>query len=261
MAPKSCSLLGSDRKETALHLKLESYVPLSEPERAYISQLVDRAEVVRPRIDIIHQGEQFASAHVLLSGWAIRHKALPDGRRQVVNFVIPGDFIGLYAHLFEIADHTVTTLTGATTAAVEIDRIVEIFKRFPRLAAALAWSSAREESIIAERLLSLGRRTAFERMAHLLAELLRRLQVVQLAYKGQFILPVTQETLADALGLSLVHVNRTLRRLREAGLIDIDGQKLMVNDAASLADAGKFDEMYLHHSGLSRRLQKKLAPA
>jgi CRP-like cAMP-binding protein len=244
-----------------LHLKLSAYVSLSQPETEFLDAFARRAEELRQREDVVKQGERFGKAYVMLDGWAIRHRTLPDGRRQVINFVLPGDFVGLYANLFQVADHTVTTLTPATVAAVELDAIVDMFRGFPKIAAAVAWSGAREESMIAERLLSLGRRTAFERMAHLLVELLRRLRSIGQAVDQQFILPVTQEILADALGLSLVHVNRTLRRLRESGLIELDGQKVVVRDVGRLAAAGQFDELYLQLAPAPKRLQRRLVEA
>ena len=192
-------------------------------------------------------------------GWAIRHKALPDGRRQVINFVLPGDIIGFYSTLFETADHSVTTLTAAEVANFPTEHVAELFRSFPRLAAALAWAGAREEAIVAERLLSLGRRTALERTAHLIVELLRRLSVVDMATDGRFILPVTQEILADALGLSIVHMNRTLRRLRDSGLIDLTGQRITVNDPRQLASVGQFDELYLHLIRAPKRLEHAFA--
>jgi CRP-like cAMP-binding protein len=241
-----------------LHLKLSAFVSLSGPEAEFLDGLVRRTEDLRPREDVVKQGERFGRAYVMLDGWAIRHRTLPDGRRQVINFVLPGDFVGLYANLFQTADHTVTTLTPATVAGVDLDSIVEMFRNYPKIAAAVAWSGAREESMIAERLLSVGRRTAFERMAHLLVELLRRLRTIDRAADQQFVLPVTQEILADALGLSLVHVNRTLRRLRESGLIEIEGQRVIVRDLHRLVAAGQFDELYLQMAPAPKRLQRQL---
>ncbi|MDQ0524952.1 CRP-like cAMP-binding protein [Azospirillum rugosum] len=178
-----------------------------------------------------------------------------------MNFVLPGDIIGFYCNLFETADHGVTTLTSVEVASFAPDRIFELFKRFPRLAAALAWSGAKEEAIIAERLLSVGRRTALERTAHLIVELLKRLSLVGLADGGRFILPVTQEILADALGLSIVHINRTLRRLRDIGLIEVAGQQITVNDDKQLSSVGQFDELYLHLIRAPKRLEHALDQA
>ncbi|WP_431854649.1 Crp/Fnr family transcriptional regulator [Azospirillum sp.] len=229
-----------------LWLKLSSYVTLTRDETAFLLAL-ERSVARQPaRADLLRQGDRYGEASVLRDGWAIRHKALPDGRRQVVNFVLPGDIIGIYSNLFECTDHSVTTLTPVEVASFPPERIVELFRNFPRLAAALAWSGAREEAMVAERLLSLGRRTALERVAHLIVELLRRLSVVNMAQDGHFTLPVTQEIMADALGLSIVHVNRTLRRLRDSGLVEVSGQRITVQDVSRLAVVGQFDELYLH---------------
>ena len=241
---------------TPLWLKLSSYLVLSDEEKSHLSDLERTVVREPPRTDLLQQGERFRDVRIMRDGWAIRHKALPDGRRQVVNFVLPGDIIGMYCTLFEAADHSVTTLTAVEVASFPPERIGELFRSFPRLAAALAWSGAREEAIVAERLLSLGRRTALERTAHLIVELLRRLSIVNMATDGHFVLPVTQEILADALGLSIVHINRTLRRLRDSGLIELNGQRITVNDVRQLASVGQFDELYLHLIRAPRRLER-----
>ncbi|XKH37007.1 Crp/Fnr family transcriptional regulator [Azospirillum doebereinerae] len=229
---------------------------LKDEEKDYLSDLEKNIVRQTARTDLLQQGEKYRDVRVMREGWAIRHKALPDGRRQVVNFVLPGDIIGMYSTLFESADHSVTTLTAVEVACFPPERIVELFQSFPRLAAALAWSGAREEAIVAERLLSLGRRTALERTAHLIVELLRRLSTVNLVENGHFTLPVTQEILADALGLSIVHINRTLRRLRDSGLIELNGQRITVNDVRQLASVGQFDELYLHLIRAPKRLER-----
>lgn len=248
----------SHSEGTPLWLKLGSYLALTDEEKTFLYDLERTTARFTARTDLLQQGEKYGEVKVMREGWAIRHKALPDGRRQVVNFVLPGDIIGIYCHLFDSADHSVTTLTTVEVASFPADRIVELFRSFPRLAAALAWAGAREEAIVAERLLSLGRRTALERTAHLIVELLRRLSVVKLAENGHFTLPVTQEILADALGLSIVHINRTLRRLRDSGLIELNGQRIAVNDLRQLASVGQFDELYLHLIHAPKRLENAL---
>lgn len=241
---------------TPLWRKLGSYLELRDEEKGFLAELERTVVGHPPRTDLLQQGERYGDVRVMREGWAMRHKALPDGRRQVVNFVLPGDIIGIYCNLFDTADHSVTTLTAVSVAIFPAGRVVELFQRFPRLAAALAWSGAKEEAIVAERLLSLGRRTALERTAHLIVELLRRLTVVNMADDGRFTLPVTQEILADALGLSIVHMNRTLRRLRDGGLIEVNGQRITVNDVRQLASVGQFDELYLHLIRAPKRLDQ-----
>jgi cAMP-binding proteins - catabolite gene activator and regulatory subunit of cAMP-dependent protein kinases len=243
---------------TPLERKLSSYMVLTDEEKTFLSELERNVARQPTRTDLLQQGERYGCVRVMRQGWAIRHKALPDGRRQVVNFVLPGDIIGFYCNLFETADHGVTALTAVEVASFPADRIIELFKRFPRLAAALAWSGAKEEAIIAERLLSVGRRTALERTAHLIVELLRRLSIVDLVDEGRFALPVTQEILADALGLSIVHINRTLRRLRDIGLIEVAGQQITVRDVKQLSSVGQFDELYLHLVRAPKRLEHAL---
>lgn len=241
---------------TPLWRKLSSYLVLNDEEKAFLAELESNVAHQPARADLQQQGERCGDVRVMRKGWAIRHKALPDGRRQVVNFVLPGDIIGIYCNLFETADHSVTTLTSVEVASFAPERVVEMFRQHPRLAAALAWSGAKEEAIVAERLLSLGRRTALERTAHLIVEMLRRLSQVGLVENERFTLPVTQEILADALGLSIVHINRTLRRLRSSGLIEVSGQKITVSDMQRLAAIGQFDELYLHFVRAPKRLER-----
>jgi CRP-like cAMP-binding protein len=175
----------------------------------------------------------------------MRYKTLPDGRRQILNFILPGDFIALYGSLIECADHSVETLTRVSVAAFAPQRVVDLFGRCPRLGAAIAWTAGREEAILAEQIVRIGRRSAYERTAHLFLELLRRLQFVGLAGERSFEMPLSQDVLADSLGLSMVHVNRTLRRLRQAGLVRLVDRSLVIDDVEKLEEVANFSPDYI----------------
>ncbi len=248
-------------KTSPLIKKIEAVVPLQSDERDFIAELERDRRTVSARTDLVKQGEKYPGVGILHSGWAIRYKSLSDGRRQIVNFLLPGDAFGLFANLFELSDHSVATLTDASLSVFSPDLVAEMYRKHPKLAAAFAWFSAREEAIIAERATGLGQRTAFERMAHMLLELLKRLEVVALANDNKFELPVTQEILADTLGLSLVHANRTMRKLRESGLIEIEGQHIFLRDVRALADVADFDDLYLYLQRMSKQAVKRFSEA
>lgn len=245
-------------RDGPLELKLQVFLPLSEAEKSLLGDLQRTKVDLRPGVELMREGEPIAKILIVTEGWAIRHRDLSDGRRQIINFVLPGDFVGVQSVLFAQSDHSVSALTKVKAAHFEPDRIIEMFARFPRLAAALSWCTTREESIIAERVASIGRRSAYERMAHLFLELLYRLRTIKSAPDKSFELPVTQEVLADVLGLSIVHVNRTLRRLRQEGLIELDGGRIVIPDIAALEKTADFEKHFLHAGPPPRRVERQL---
>ena len=182
---------------------------------------------------------------VLLEGSAIRYRILRDGRRQILNILLPGDFIGFPGCFFEHALYAVTALADAVVCPVPFSVLIGLFEHHPQLAATLFWSFACEAAIYAEHLIDIGRRSALERVAHFLLELLTRLRVVGLADEKSYHMPLTQELVADALGLSLPHVNRTLRRLRDDGLVTIEEQRVSIADVDALAALADFENNYL----------------
>jgi len=234
--------------------KLARVVALTAPEKAYLQDMQADFATIRSRGDIITAGYTYQGIFVLNRGTAIRYKILRDGRRQVLGVFLPGDFIGFPGGLFEKALYSVSSLTDAVVCAISFDTIFELFHRFPRLAAALFWLTSRETALFTERLVGIGRQSAYERVAHLLLELLVRLQGAGLADARSYELPLTQELMADALGLSVPHVNRTLRRLRDEGLISIEGQRLTFNDVDRLSREVDFDRAYLGIGTLPRKV-------
>ena len=233
----------------ALLRTLGVFGALSDQERGVLGDMIVRRAPVDSDIDLVSEGEEESFVHIIESGWCARYKLLPDGRKQILNFLVPGDFAGLRAALFGIDNHSIATLTDCTVGVIPVGRILDLYAHYPRLAAALTWTAAREEAMLADHVVRLGRRTAYERMAHLLVELLYRLQRVGKADENSYRLPVSQETLGDMLGLSVVHVNRTLRRLRKEGLISMETRAIVLNDVAELEDLGDFFSEHL--SGLS----------
>jgi CRP-like cAMP-binding protein len=229
----------------ALIEKLRHYVDLDGEEVGALTRMLTRTRRVPRGRDIVVQGQPYRALYVLIDGLALRYKVLSDGRRQVLNLSVPGDLIGLPACLFEGAIASVSGLTDTTVSPIEFEELFSLFRHYPRISTALFWTSAREAGIYIERLATIGRRSAYERMAHLILELLSRLQAVGLAKSNSFDMPLTQEMLADTLGLSLQHVNRMIRNLREEGLASIEEHKITIHDMESLVRLAGFEDTYL----------------
>ena len=177
-----------------------------------------RITVKRGRL-LTHEGQSGHKAFVLQSGWACSYKDLSNGKRQIISFPIAGDCVGLRSVLLQTADHSFSALTDAVVSPVEGSHILKCITEFPRLGAALLWAASRDEAMVVEHLVSIGRRSAIERMAHFFMELAERPSLVGLATEAEFKCPLSQFVLADALGLTAIHVNRVLRQLRERGLL------------------------------------------
>jgi CRP-like cAMP-binding protein len=228
--------------------KLGSYLSLSPVEVEFLCDLHRRKRRFGRHRDIIAQGRPYRSVFILCSGFVCRYKILSDGKRQVLNLGLPGDLIGLPACVFENAVNAARSLTEVVVAPVPFQTLYDLFGRFRRVAVALFWVSAREAAISEEHLVNVGRRSAYERLAHLILELLVRLRDAGLADELSYSLPLTQELIADVLGLSGPHVSRLLRLLREEGLITIDGHRLTVIDLESLTQLAGFEKAYLAQS-------------
>ncbi|MBL8659129.1 MAG: Crp/Fnr family transcriptional regulator [Rhodospirillales bacterium] len=197
--------------------------------------------------DIFAEGDTLRDVMFLRDGWAYRYRLLGDGRRHIVNFLIPGDFVGPY---FPTAAHFCGTLTDVTLCQAPRSDFSDANRNYPALASALEAIMATEYRLLSERLVSLGRRNARERMAHLLVELYERMRRVGLITDNSYEFPVTQEILADTLGLSVVHVNRTLRSLREDGFATVGFGRVCIRDLDGLRDVAGADEPTQAHWSL-----------
>ncbi|MFD0988332.1 Crp/Fnr family transcriptional regulator [Methyloligella solikamskensis] len=215
--------------------------PLSDGEVDLLSDFKIGEFTVEGGSTIFSEGVRSDQLFTVLEGWGFRYKTLPDGRRQIINFILPGDFIGLQATLDAEMEHSVETLTAASLCTFPRQKLTEVFARSPRLAFDVTWLAAREERVLDEHLLSLGRRTARERAAYYLAHLFVRAEEVGLAVEGRVRFPFTQQHLADALGLSLVHTNKILRRLTYDRLIEWEHGLFRSPDFGALAELGGYD--------------------
>jgi CRP-like cAMP-binding protein len=192
--------------------------PVSQNELAVIND-IKRDHLTQPAgTEIIHPEQDSPELYTLYAGWAFRFKNLPDGRRQILNFLLPGDLIGLQAAMFDTAQHGIEALTDVELCLLPRHKIWHLFGQMPELAFDVTWLGAREESQVDENLLSAGRRSAAERIAALIISLYKRADALAMVADRTFAFPLTQTHIADALGLSLVHTNKTLARLRRMGM-------------------------------------------
>jgi CRP-like cAMP-binding protein len=221
--------------------KLARFIELTAAERAYLSDMQADFLKVRAGVDIITAGHAYRCIFVLNKGMAIRYKVLHDGRRQVLSLILPGDFVGLPGCMFDNSLYSISALTDAVACAASFDAMFALFRDHPRLGTALFWAAGHEAALFAEHLVGVGRQSAYERMARLLLEFLTRLQIAGLADERSYELPMTQELVADTLGLSVPHVSRTLRRMREDGLISFEGTRLTCLDVPALSRLADFD--------------------
>lgn len=212
---------------------------LPEAEQELIRNLSDRRERHVPGEELLAEGQYGRRARFVISGWACSHRVLPDGRRQIFSFALPGDAFGMCERPAPPALCSMVALTAMETTDAE--PLLELAQsgQAPGLARALAVSQLVEQGLLLDHMVRLGRQTAYERVAHFLLELQRRLEIAGLGDSQRFPLPLTQEILADTLGLSIVHVNRTLQQLRRERLIELrSGVAILLEPEllASIAD-------------------------
>jgi CRP-like cAMP-binding protein len=219
---------------------------LSDADQDAIHELPGRTRKLQAYEDIVCEGDRPNAIAILVDGFACRYKTLPDGRRQIVSFHIAGDPPDLQSLYIDTMDHSISTLCETTVLHIAHDAIYDLLRRSPHLGAALWRWTLIDASVFREWVTNLGRRDAFERIAHLLCEVMARMRAVGLTQDRTCELPLTQADLGDAAGLSSVHANRTLQALRSKGLIQLKAGSLTILDWEALKAAGLFDEGYLH---------------
>ncbi len=202
--------------------------------------------------DIIQQNARPENVHLLLEGWAYRYKLLPDGRRQIVGFLLPGDLCDVQIFTLQHMDHSIGVLQHAKVALIPPSRMLNATDRHPRIARALWWSTLVDEAILREWIVNIGQREPVERIAHLLCELWMRMTNVGLVQDGRFNLPLTQAVLGDTVAVTPVTVNRVLQRLRRAALIVLRDSTLEIPEPAKLIAMSGFDSTYLHQRARAR---------
>jgi CRP-like cAMP-binding protein len=224
--------------------KLRHGARLTSDDEALLADLVQGVRRVHARGDIVREGDQALS--LILEGWACNYRQLENGKRQIISLFVPGDLCQPFGILPRFLDHSFAAITPVTLAQVSLAAIRNAARASPLIEEALWWDLLVAAATNRERVVSLGRRTAAERFGHLLCELQLRLSLVGLADEAGYDLPITQADLADLLGLSVVHVNRSLRDLRRSGLMSLSGRRLAFRDLDKLRAASLFDPQYLH---------------
>jgi CRP-like cAMP-binding protein len=227
--------------------KLRRGCGISHEDESVLTQALGQAtRRVGAHQDLLRIGEKADSMKLVLEGFACRYKILPDGRRQIVAYLLPGDICDLHVTILGAMDHNIGTLTPCTLLDVPHSAIQELTQASNTVARALWWCTLVDEAILREWLVNIGQRTAIERIAHLFCELLVRMRVVGLTDGDSCDMPLTQQELGDTLGLSTVHVNRVLQELRSSDLIELRNKRLSIRDLPALGALGQFNPLYLH---------------
>jgi CRP-like cAMP-binding protein len=237
----------------ALIRKLENYVLLTDIEKHSLLEAETTVRTIDPRLDIACEHDEIDGAILLLEGFACRYRLLPDGRRQILSYMLPGDMCDPRIFLLDHRDHSIASLSRVRIAVWPRKAVLGLTSIYPRITRAFWWCALADEGIIREWLVSLGQRTALERLSHLICELYYRLKAIDLVYADGFDFAVTQAELGDTLGLSAVHVNRTLQDMRRKRLVRMAGRRLTVLNLDALATIAMFKPDYLHLNAKERR--------
>ncbi len=225
-------------------LHLEQYASLPGADRNLLDRMMDDIRTFKTRRDIIQIGETPDTVHLMVEGWSCRYSVVDDSRRQITALLIPGDFCDADIGMREEIDHSIGTLGEAKVAFISKDLMAEAGER-PALKRALRLASLVDEGVLRAWIVNIGRRPAYDRVAHLICELQARLLKVGVGSGDRFELPLTQDDLADALGLTPVHINRVLRRLREENLMTLSNNTVTIYNLPELRRQSGFDDRYL----------------
>lgn len=228
-----------------LHSRLKHNVTLGPTDLRILRELGKQRFRFRRRDLLRRRGAAMSDLLFIEQGWAYAYQDTPDGQRQALGLHIPGDFVGLLDLPMSEALYSVETLTDVRGVSIPKTQIRELFDRSPNIASALFLICIREQALFAERTVDLGRRDAYTRICHFFAETIVRMRQVELDTEDRFSLPISQALIGELLGLSTVHVNRTLHRLHEDGVLSFSHQTVEVLDIDALLHAGSFDCRYL----------------
>ncbi|MEJ1961994.1 MAG: Crp/Fnr family transcriptional regulator [Gammaproteobacteria bacterium] len=229
-----------------LFRKLERFEPWSAEERQAMLDAVDGTMRLPAHAHVVQEDESTDGVHVMIEGFACGYKLLPDGRRQIVSYCVPGDICDLRALLLRKLDCSIGTISPVQLIRLTTQRLRETTQQHPRVARALWRTTLVEQAIAREWVVNVGQRTAFSRAAHLLCEMFLRLRAVGLVQDNSCEFPLTQTEIADTLALSTVHVNRTLMELRRSGLITLRDKHLTIHHLPGLEAAAGFNPGYLY---------------
>jgi len=226
--------------------KLSSFVDLSPDDCRHLDDLCTDTRTWGAGGTLIREGERPEVVFLLLDGWACRYKLLPDGSRQIMAYLIPGDLCDIHIFILKAMDHSIGLLSEANVAAISKAAMQRTLEERPAIARALFWSTLVDEATLREWLVNMGQRDAYARLAHLFCEMWLRMKQIGLTHGNSFTLPLTQEELGDTMGLTSVHVNRVLQRLRAEGLLSLARGQMTLHDIDRLREIAGFDPNYLH---------------
>ena len=232
--------------------KLRSISPLADAERQCLLDLPLSVQQIGSDQDIVREGDRPSVCCLLVEGFTCRYKLTEEGKRQIFSFHTPGDIPDLQSLHLKVMDHSLKTLTPCKVAFIPHESIAQLSRRCPHVGDVLWRDTLIDAAIFREWMIGIGRRTAYTRIAHLLCEVFVRLRSVGLANGNECEFPITQTEIGDALGLSTVHVNRSLQELRADGLVDLRRGILAIQDWDGLKKAGEFDPTYLHLADVER---------
>jgi CRP-like cAMP-binding protein len=243
------------RAQSPLVMKLSHFAQLSHEDVRFLDGLCAKEERFGADETVLAEGEPPRSAFVLTRGMACRYRLLPDGRRQILTFLIPGDFYDPHLFLLDTVDHSVSTIVPSRLAAFERDTVIDIIANNPRISASLWWAAMQEAAMLRERIVALGRRDARGRVAYLLCELVWRHAAIGQAEDNTIRLPLTQTELADTLGLTSVHTNRVLQEFRADKLITLEHRRLTLLNIEDLQGIAGFNQDYLHFGSAPKEIK------
>ena len=226
--------------------KLSGLGGLSGDDVALLEGVCSKPRTIGARRDLIREGDKPGPIFVILEGWACRYKILPEGTRQITAFLMPGDCCDMHASVLETMEHSIATLTAARVATIDRSRMEILITTRPAVTRAFWWTQLVDEDTLRAWIVSMGRKDSKQRVAHLMCELYVRARTIGLTSDERFEMPLTQAVLGDALGLTAVHVNRVLRKLRLSGVMELTAGSLIINNIAKLAQFAGFDDTYLH---------------
>lgn len=226
--------------------KLSGLAGLTDDDKEALERATSKPRLFVARQDMIREGDEPGPMFVVLEGWACRYKILPNGARQITAFLMPGDACDLHIKLLAQMDHSIQAITKAMVATVSRVEMDAMMDAHPNIARAMYTAQLVDEGIMRAWIVSMGRRSSAERVAHLICELYLRARNIGLTGEGEFALPLSQLVLADALGMTPVHINRILKELRLAGAMAVQRGSVTIMDPVKLVQIAGFDENYLH---------------
>lgn len=236
----------------ALIRKLEGFGPLPEDDKAFVRNLKVRARDFAPRTDIISEGDDPSDVHLVETGFAFRYKDVESGKRQIVGLLVPGDLCDLHVFILKAMDHNIAAQSPTRVVLIPRESILDLLER-PSISKALLMATLVDEATLRDWIANIGQRNADARIGHFFCELHARLKVVGLTSDGRLSLPLTQTQLGETLGLSTVHINRSLQSLRERDLVLLKRGMLEIPDIYALQQMSGYRSNYLHlgESGLN----------